>query len=54
MSFNPYGPESETKKHAQRIYQIVSTKSLKTVCGYNYIANFAEWLPGFERLLLVG
>lgn len=54
MQFNPYGPESETKKQAQRIYQIVSTKSLRTVCGYNYIANFADWLPGLERLLAVG
>jgi len=27
-------------------------KALKTVCGYNYLANFADWLPGFERLVL--
>ncbi len=51
LQFNPYGSESETRKQAQRIYQIVSAKSLKTVCGYNYIAHFADWLPGFERLL---
>ncbi|AMK79083.1 MBL fold metallo-hydrolase [Methylomonas denitrificans] len=54
MQFNPYGPESETRKQAQRIYQIVSDKALKIVCGYNYVANFADWLPGFERLLSVG
>jgi glyoxylase-like metal-dependent hydrolase (beta-lactamase superfamily II) len=42
MQFNPYGPDSETRKQAQRIYQFVATKSLKTVCGYNYIANFID------------
>ncbi|MBD9356523.1 MBL fold metallo-hydrolase [Methylomonas albis] len=53
LCFNPYGPESETRKQAQRIYQIIGTKSLKTVCAYNYVANFSDWLPGFERLLSV-
>lgn len=53
MQFNPYGPEAETRKQAQRIYQIVGARSLKTVCGYNYVANFANWLPAFERLLSV-
>ncbi|WP_230874823.1 MBL fold metallo-hydrolase [Methylomonas sp. LL1] len=51
MHFNPYGPEQTTRQQARRIYQIVSTKSLKTVCGYNYIASFADWLPQFERLV---
>jgi hydroxyacylglutathione hydrolase len=53
LQFNPYGPESETRKQAQRIYQIVGAMPLKTVCGYNYVANFADWLPAFERLLSV-
>jgi hydroxyacylglutathione hydrolase len=51
MRFNPYGPEQETIKRAQRIHEIVKTKPLKTVCGYNYIADFADWLAGFERLI---
>ncbi|MCQ8183345.1 MBL fold metallo-hydrolase [Methylomonas sp. SURF-1] len=53
LEFNPYGPGSETRKQAQRIYRIVADKALKTVCGYNYVANFSDWLPGFERLLAV-
>lgn len=51
MIFNPYGPQDETRKQASRIYEIVSGRSLKTVCGYNYLAAYADWLPGFERLL---
>ena len=54
MQFNPYGSASETRKQALRIYQIVGAKPLKTVCGYNYIVHFADWLPGFERLLSLG
>jgi hydroxyacylglutathione hydrolase len=52
MCFNPYGPEQETRQQARLIYEIVNGAALKTVCGYNYVAAFADWLPGFERLLL--
>lgn len=52
MRFNPYGPKQETLKHARRIYEIVNSKALKTVCGYNYVANFTDWRVGFERLIL--
>ncbi|MGR8942528.1 MAG: rubredoxin-like domain-containing protein [Gammaproteobacteria bacterium] len=51
LIFNPYGPERETRRQAQRIYAAVSARSLKTVCGYNYVADFGDWLPRFERLL---
>jgi hydroxyacylglutathione hydrolase len=51
MSFNPYGPEQETIKQASRIYEVVKHKSLKTVCGFNYTADFADWMVGFERLI---
>ena len=50
MQFNPYGPPLETLKQAGRIFEIVQDLPLKTVCGYNYVAQFADWLPGFERL----
>lgn len=52
MYFNPYGPEPETIKQARRIYRIVSDKPLKTVCGYNYVAEFTEWLPRFKELVM--
>ncbi len=51
MSFNPYGPEQETIKQASRIFEVVKHKSLKTVCGFNYTADFADWMAGFERLI---
>lgn len=51
MRFNPYGPEPETRQQAQRIVDIVKNKSLKTVCGYNYITNFADWLVELEHLI---
>ena len=51
MRFNPYGPEQETIKQAQQIHEVIKRKSFKTVCGYNYIANFADWMAGFERLI---
>lgn len=54
MIFNPYGPAQETRQRAQRIHDIVNSKPLKTVCGYNYVVRFADWLPGFERLLRNG
>lgn len=51
MTFNPYGPERETRQQASRILEVVEKRSLSTVCGYNYIALFSDWLPRFERLL---
>ena len=54
MEFNPYGPAAETVKQAKRVLEIVSGRDLKTVCGYNYVAEFADWLPNFETLVLKG
>lgn len=51
MSFNPYGPKQETQQRGQRIFEIVKNRRLQTVCGYNYVSNFANWLTGFERLI---
>ena len=52
MEFNPFGPKQETLKRAQRIYDLVSSKSLKIVCGYNYVTQFDEWLSRFVCLIL--
>lgn len=52
MVLNPYGPEQETRKHARRIDEIVRSKSLQTVCGYNYVADFPDWLDRFEKHVL--
>ena len=52
MQFNPYGPPKETLKQAGRIFDIVKDLALKTVCGYNYVAQFTDWMAEFERLVL--
>jgi glyoxylase-like metal-dependent hydrolase (beta-lactamase superfamily II) len=52
MQLNPYGPEQETRKQARQILEIVKDQPLKTVCGYNYVAQFSDWLPEFKRLAL--
>lgn len=51
MCFNPYGPEQETRDHAKRILAIVVDRPLNTVCGYNYVVPFAEWMALFKRLV---
>ena len=52
MTLNPYGPEQETRNQVQRIYEIVQGKSLKTVCGYNYVVDFADWLDRLNHHIL--
>ncbi len=51
MQFNPYGPESETLRQARRISEIVGNQPLQTVCGYNYVSPFVDWLADFQRLI---
>jgi hydroxyacylglutathione hydrolase len=51
MHFNPYGPQLETVKQARRIYDLIKDKTLKTVCGYNYVINFDDWWGEFKRLI---
>lgn len=51
LSFNPYGSQSETIRQAQRIQEIVKSRHLVTVCGYNYVMNFEEWFVAFENLI---
>jgi hypothetical protein len=36
---------------AERILDIIKTKQLTTVCGYNYVANYRDWLVNFERIV---
>lgn len=50
MRFNPFGPEHDTIRQAGRILEIIADKPLKTVCGYNYVANYTDWLTRFKAL----
>ena len=51
LSFNSYGSQPETIKQAQRIHEIVKSRHLVTVCGYNYVMSFADWFAAFENLI---
>ncbi len=59
MRLNPFGAQSETRDRATRILEIISercskgaaTRSLETVCGYNFIAEFDSWSEDFKHLL---
>ena len=54
MRFNPFGPELETRTRAQRIHDVVKDRHIETVCGYDYVTNFADWLARFEFLMSDG
>lgn len=51
LNFNPFGPQPETLRQAQRIHEIVKSRHLATVCGYNYVMSFEDWFVAFEILL---
>ena len=50
MRFNPFGPQQETRDRATRILEIISERSLETVCGYNFITEFNSWREDFKHL----
>jgi len=51
MRFNPFGPETETTVGGNRLRDIVSERKISTVCGYNYVSKYSEWIKAFNRLL---
>ncbi|MDJ0591140.1 MAG: MBL fold metallo-hydrolase [Pleurocapsa sp. MO_226.B13] len=51
MRLNPFGSQKETRGRAARILEIISERSLETVCGYNFVTEFDGWHKDFERLL---
>ncbi|MDJ0702705.1 MAG: hypothetical protein QNJ46_05440 [Leptolyngbyaceae cyanobacterium MO_188.B28] len=54
MRLNPFGPQKATRQGASRILDIVSERSLETVCGYNFTTDFQSWLENFKRLVEQG
>ena len=51
MRLNPYGDGDATRRGGARILEIVEGRGLATVCGYNYVADFADWRDDFARAL---
>ena len=51
MRFNPFSDHDEIRARAHRVHEIIAARSLKTVCGYNYVVDFRDWQTDFERVL---
>ena len=51
MTYNPFGPRNKTEEGGRKIKQLVEDKEIIKVCGYNYIADFPDWLKEFNKLL---
>lgn len=51
MKLNPHGPRGATRDGAGRLVDVVSSRLLKTVCGYNYVTDFVSWRKAFMRLV---
>lgn len=49
MRLNSYGPQAETLRKTERILSIVRQNTLNTVCGYDYVCAFNDWLPNFKH-----
>ena len=39
------------RERGARIKSVAEGRSIETVCGYNFVAPFDEWMPRFETLL---
>lgn len=51
MQLNPYSPANEIRQSGERIREIGLQHNPQIVCGYNYVTDFASWLPHFELAL---
>jgi hydroxyacylglutathione hydrolase len=51
MRFNPYGPEQPTRHAGARLWRLIEKRGFTRVCGWNYVADHAEWREQFRALL---
>ena len=51
MRFNPFSDQAEIRKCAQHVVELVEDRTLSTVCGYNFVADFDAWIQDFRVLL---
>ncbi|TFF90310.1 MAG: MBL fold metallo-hydrolase [Promethearchaeota archaeon] len=49
--FNPYGPYQPTLKGAKELLNLLSSKEIEFVCGYNYTLNFKDWIKKLKILI---
>ena len=52
MSFNPFGPQKETRECAFKIDRVLQGRNISKVCGYNYVVDYKDWKKRFDALLI--
>jgi hypothetical protein len=40
-----------TRQGGAKLYRLLQEWEIRLVCGFDYVANLAEWLTKFEELL---
>ena len=48
MKYNPFGPADRTVAGGNRIGEILEGRNLATVCGYDYVVDYADWKRRFD------
>ena len=51
MQFNPYGDAARTREAGVKLGRLLQGRSIRHVCGYNYVASYEDWKPRFDELL---
>ena len=52
--YNPYGPADETAQAGRKLRDILEGRDVATVCGWNYVTDYQDWKPRFDRLVADG
>jgi len=52
MAYNPFGPKKDTREGGRKLKNIIEKRNinLNTVCGYNYVIEYADWKEKFDNL----
>lgn len=50
MHFNPFGHTEKTLLGARRLKNLLRRRTIRTVCGFNYVTDFDTWMPYFKKL----
>lgn len=50
MRFNPFGNREKIRLAAQRLKHLLRRRTVRTVCGFNYVTDFDQWMSYFKKL----
>lgn len=51
MIYNPYSPPDKIKEGGKKLMEILAGRPITTVCGFNYVTDFDDWILQFKTLL---